>query len=273
MGRGRPRRRRHVRGLVRRAPSPAAQRARRRAAAGTGRRGPPDRGRGADPHRARAARRGRPPGEPDDGAGRRGQGRGRRGPRGRPTGDGGGGGGRTPGTGRAAPPARGPAAGDRPRRAGPAARPRGPPPARRADPRGWPGRLAGDRWGAGRAPGPRGPVRVPHRPGGAHQRAQARRSRCPHRGAARHRPERHRHRGRRRRKRLGAAFGGGRFTPTGRIAGRRPAGSPVGPVGGARHRRDAGAARLLSGGTLEARPRPDGGFRVVAHLPTGGEPA
>jgi signal transduction histidine kinase len=31
-------------------------------------------------------------------------------------------------------------------------------------------------------------------------------------------------------------------------------------------------ARLL-GGTLEARPRPDGGFRVVAHLPTGGEPA
>jgi signal transduction histidine kinase len=31
-------------------------------------------------------------------------------------------------------------------------------------------------------------------------------------------------------------------------------------------------ARLL-GGTLEARPRPDGGFRVLAHLPTGGEPA
>jgi signal transduction histidine kinase len=31
-------------------------------------------------------------------------------------------------------------------------------------------------------------------------------------------------------------------------------------------------ARLL-GGTLEARPRPDGGFRVVAHLPTRGEPA
>jgi signal transduction histidine kinase len=31
-------------------------------------------------------------------------------------------------------------------------------------------------------------------------------------------------------------------------------------------------ARLL-GGTLEARPRPGGGFRVVAHLPTGGEPA
>jgi signal transduction histidine kinase len=46
------------------------------------------------------------------------------------------------------------------------------------------------------------------------------------------------------------------------------------------HRRSAGhgivgmreRARLL-GGTLEARPRPDGGFRVVAHLPTGGEPA
>jgi signal transduction histidine kinase len=31
-------------------------------------------------------------------------------------------------------------------------------------------------------------------------------------------------------------------------------------------------ARLL-GGTLEARPRPSGGFRVVASLPTGGEPA
>jgi signal transduction histidine kinase len=31
-------------------------------------------------------------------------------------------------------------------------------------------------------------------------------------------------------------------------------------------------ARLL-GGTLDARPRSGGGFRVVAHLPTGGEPA
>ena len=31
-------------------------------------------------------------------------------------------------------------------------------------------------------------------------------------------------------------------------------------------------ARLL-GGTLDARPRPGGGFSVVAHLPTGGEPA
>ncbi|MGH9262983.1 MAG: sensor histidine kinase, partial [Acidimicrobiales bacterium] len=31
-------------------------------------------------------------------------------------------------------------------------------------------------------------------------------------------------------------------------------------------------ARLL-GGTLDARPRPGGGFRVVAHLPTAGEPA
>ena len=29
----------------------------------------------------------------------------------------------------------------------------------------------------------------------------------------------------------------------------------------------------LLGGTLDARPRPGGGFRVVAHLPTGGEPA
>jgi signal transduction histidine kinase len=31
-------------------------------------------------------------------------------------------------------------------------------------------------------------------------------------------------------------------------------------------------ARLL-GGTLDARPRPGGGFRVVAHLPTASEPA
>jgi signal transduction histidine kinase len=30
---------------------------------------------------------------------------------------------------------------------------------------------------------------------------------------------------------------------------------------------------LLLGGTLDARPRPGGGFGVVAHLPTGGEPA
>jgi signal transduction histidine kinase len=60
--------------------------------------------------------------------------------------------------------------------------------------RGGPGRLAGRRWGVGRAPGPRGPVRLPHRPGGAHQRAQARRSRRSHRGAARHRQERDRHR-------------------------------------------------------------------------------
>jgi signal transduction histidine kinase len=30
---------------------------------------------------------------------------------------------------------------------------------------------------------------------------------------------------------------------------------------------------LLLGGTLDAAPRPGGGFRVVAHLPTGGEPA
>jgi signal transduction histidine kinase len=30
---------------------------------------------------------------------------------------------------------------------------------------------------------------------------------------------------------------------------------------------------LLLGGTLDARPRPGRGFRVVAHLPTGGEPA
>ena len=56
----------------------------------------------------------------------------------------------------------------------------------------------------------------------------------------------------------------------------RPAGSPVGDR---QDRRSAGHGivgmrerALLLGGTLDARPRPGGGFRVVAHLPTGGEP-
>ncbi len=241
VGGGRLRRRRHVRGVVRRAPSPAARGACRPAAAGTGRRGPPDRDRGADPHRARAARRGRPPGEPDDGAGGRGQGRGRRGPRGRPAGDGSGGGGGTPGAGRAAPPARGPPTRDRPRRTGPPARPRGSPPARRAAP-----------------------------PSGAHQRAQARRSRCPHRGAARHRQARDRHRGAGRRKGLGAACGGGQHIPTARIGGRRPAGSPVGV--GSRHRGDAGAATTV--GRDPRRPAAPG-RRVPCRRPPahGSEPA
>jgi signal transduction histidine kinase len=60
----------------------------------------------------------------------------------------------------------------------------------------------------------------------------------------------------------------------------RPADSPVDDRQDRRSGRSAGhgivgmreRVRLL-GGTLEARPRPDGGFRVVAHLPTGGEPA
>ena len=30
---------------------------------------------------------------------------------------------------------------------------------------------------------------------------------------------------------------------------------------------------LLLGGSLDAAPRPGGGFRVAAHLPIGGEPA
>ena len=59
----------------------------------------------------------------------------------------------------------------------------------------------------------------------------------------------------------------------------RPADSPVGDR---QDRRSGRSARhgivgmreraLLLGGTLDARPRPGGGFRVVAHLPTGGEP-
>jgi signal transduction histidine kinase len=56
----------------------------------------------------------------------------------------------------------------------------------------------------------------------------------------------------------------------------RPAESPVGDrqlrrsghgIVGMRER------ALLLGGTLDARPRPGGGFQVVAHLPTGGERA
>jgi signal transduction histidine kinase len=47
-----------------------------------------------------------------------------------------------------------------------------------------------------------------------------------------------------------------------------PSGRPAGHgIVGMRER------AVLLGGTLEARPRPGGGFRVVAHLPTGGEPA
>ena len=47
----------------------------------------------------------------------------------------------------------------------------------------------------------------------------------------------------------------------------RPDGRPGHGIVGMRER-----ARLL-GGTLDARPRPGGGFSVVARLPTGGEPA
>ena len=59
----------------------------------------------------------------------------------------------------------------------------------------------------------------------------------------------------------------------------RPADSPVGDRQDRRSGRSAGHGivgmrerALLLGGTLDARPRPGGGFRVVAHLPTGGEP-
>jgi signal transduction histidine kinase len=73
--------------------------------------------------------------------------------------------------------------------------------------------------------------------------------------------------------------GKGSEPPSAAAAPFRPAGSPVGdrPDGlgrsaghgivGMRER------ALLLGGTLDVGPRPGGGFRVVAHLPTGGEPA
>ena len=76
-----------------------------------------------------------------------------------------------------------------------------------------------------------------------------------------------RHRGGRRRKRLGAAFGGGWFTPTGRSAGRfRPA-DRQSPVGGAWHRRDAGAGATAGrdpGGSAAAGRRVPG-RRPPAH--------
>ena len=60
----------------------------------------------------------------------------------------------------------------------------------------------------------------------------------------------------------------------------RPADPPVDDRQDRRSGRSAGHGivgmrerALLLGGTLDARPRPGGGFRVVAHLPTGGEPA
>jgi signal transduction histidine kinase len=56
----------------------------------------------------------------------------------------------------------------------------------------------------------------------------------------------------------------------------RPAGSPVGDRQDRRSGHGIVGMReraLLLGGTLDARPRPGGGFLVVAHLPTGGEPA
>jgi signal transduction histidine kinase len=56
----------------------------------------------------------------------------------------------------------------------------------------------------------------------------------------------------------------------------RPAGSPVGDRQDRRSGHGIVGMReraLLLGGTLDARPRQGGGFRVVAHLPTGGEPA
>jgi signal transduction histidine kinase len=56
----------------------------------------------------------------------------------------------------------------------------------------------------------------------------------------------------------------------------RPAESPVGDRQDRRSGHGIVGMReraLLLGGTLDARPRPGGGFRVVAHLPTGGEPA
>jgi signal transduction histidine kinase len=72
--------------------------------------------------------------------------------------------------------------------------------------------------------------------------------------------------------------GNGSEPPSAAAGPLRPAGSPVGDRQDRRSAAGHGIVgmrerALLLGGTLDARPRPGGGFRVVAHLPTGGEPA
>ena len=126
-------------------------------------------------------------------------------------------------------------------------------PARRVDPQGRPRRLAGRQWGGSRAPGPGGPVRLPDRPGGAHQRAQARRSRA------------------RTEVRLGTDRRGIviEVLDDGRGATVLPDRTPTTP--GREVTASSGCgSRGPAGRTLDAGPRPGGGFSVVAHLPTGG---
>ena len=204
--------------------------------------------RGAGAHRARAARRDRAQRLGDRRAGRRGRRRLRRaaGPGARRAAlDRVG---RARGARRAAAAARRRPARPGGRAAAPAARPRPAGRARRAAARRRPRRrrAARERRRGGAAARGRRPLRLPDRPGGAHEHAAPRRreprrgDRAPGRRRARARRARRR---RRRRGRPEPAGGGGRG------------------IAGMRER----AAML--GGTLEAGPLPEGGFRVHARLP------
>ena len=125
----------------------------------------------------------------------------------------------------------------------PAAEPRPARRARRAAPRRRPRRRDAPRGRRGRRPGRRRPVRLPHRPGGAHQHA-ASRAGDPGRGRAEAGVRRAR--GRRPRQRPA------RRSPRARAA--------TGSSGCA-------SARRCSAARFEAGPLPEGGYRVHARLP------